>query len=116
MFLSLKLLADVECVAVFILEVLVCVVVLDAVDDLGEDVAGRSGDAQLFAVLCDLAVKDVDLGLTLMEQSVLAHGGIVVADVGDDVGMVVCDEIVGVHGNTLCGRNGAGLTDYACLL
>ena len=43
-----------ECVAVFILEVLVCVVVLDAVDDLGEDVAGRSGDAQLFAVLCDL--------------------------------------------------------------
>ena len=59
------------------------------------------------------AVEDVDLGLTLMEQSVLAHGGIVVADVGDDVGMVVCDEIVGVHGNTLCGCNGAGLTDDA---
>ena len=36
-----KLLAEVEAVAVLILEILIAVVVLDAVNDLGEDIAGR---------------------------------------------------------------------------
>ena len=68
-----------------LLEILLVVVVLNCVDDLGEDGAGGGGDAQLFAVFGDLAVEDVDLGLTLMHQHILAHGGVIVADVGDYV-------------------------------
>ena len=44
-----------------------------------------------------------------MHQHILAHGGVIVADVGDDVCVVVGDEVVGIQRGALGGGDGAGL-------
>ena len=94
-------------------EILLIIIALDASDDLTQDLADRGVDAELFSVFGDFAVEDVDLGLTLVEQHILRHGWVIVSDIGDYILMIMSNELVSVHGDTLCGCNCTSLADDA---
>ena len=96
-----------------LLKILLVVICLNAADYLSDDLANGCCDTQLLAVLGDLAVENVNFGLTLIKQHILSHRGVVIGDAGNDVIVVVGDELVGIQRNALCGCNGAGLADNA---
>ena len=89
-------------------QILLVVVALDGLDHDGEEVVDRSRNAELLAVLGELAVEDLDLGLTVVNEHILGHGGIVVAHVVDEVLQVGVLKLHRVKGNALCRGDGAG--------
>ena len=95
------------------LDVLLVVIALNALYHDGKNIVERGGDTKLPAVLGDHAVEHADLGLAVVHQHILSHGGIVVAHVVDEVLQVGVHKLIRIEGAALRRCDCAAFADDA---